>query len=181
MIHTLIGNFGQLFVIIAFVSALVAAFSFYKSVVIDDLHKKGWMTYAQGAFYVHAVAVISIVFCLYYIVYNHYFEYHYAWSHSSLQLPVHYMISCFWEGQEGSFLLWTFWNVVLGMIILNTNKVWKGPVMSIFALIQVFLTSMILGLTCGRGVFTSYRWLSPAAITILLHGPVLTRFPRVYR
>jgi len=145
MIHTLIGNFGQLFVIIAFVSALVAAFSFYKSVVIDDLHKKGWMTYAQGAFYVHAVAVISIVFCLYYIVYNHYFEYHYAWSHSSLQLPVHYMISCFWEGQEGSFLLWTFWNVVLGMIILNTNKVWKGPVMSIFALIQVFLTSMILG------------------------------------
>jgi len=145
MVHSLIGKLGQLSIIIAFVSALVAAFSFYKSVIIDDLHKKGWMTYAQGAFYIHAVSVVSVIFCLYYIVYNHYFEYHYAWSHSSLQLPVHYIISCFWEGQEGSFLLWTFWNVVLGVVILNTNKLWKGPVMSIFALIQVFLTSMILG------------------------------------
>jgi cytochrome c-type biogenesis protein CcmF len=145
MIHSLIGNLGQLSVITAFVSALVAAFSFYQSVVVDDLQKKGWMSYAQGAFYVHAVAVVSVVFCLYYIVYNHLFEYHYAWSHSSRQLPVYYMISSFWEGQEGSFLLWTFWNVVLGTVILNTNRLWKGSVMTIFALAQVFLTSMILG------------------------------------
>ena len=145
MIHSFIGNLGQLSVIVAFVSALVATFSFYKSVVVNDLDKKGWMTYAQAAFYIHAAAVVSVVFCLYYIVYNHLFEYHYAWSHSSLQLPVHYMISCFWEGQEGSFLLWIFWNVVLGIVILNTNKVWKGSVMTIFAFTQVFLTSMILG------------------------------------
>ena len=145
MIHTFIGNLGQLSVVTAFVSALVAAFSFYKSVTVDKLEKEGWIKYAQGAFYLHGAAVISIVVCLYYIVYNHYFEYHYAWSHSSRQLPVYYMISCFWEGQEGSFLLWTFWNVVLGAVIINTNKVWKGSVMTIFALVQVFLTSMILG------------------------------------
>ena len=145
MIHTFIGNLGQLSVVTAFVSALVAAFSFYKSVTVDKLEKEGWIKYAQGAFYVHGAAVISIIVCLYYIVYNHYFEYHYAWSHSSRQLPVYYMISCFWEGQEGSFLLWTFWNVVLGAVIINTNKIWKGSVMTIFALVQVFLTSMILG------------------------------------
>ncbi len=145
MIHSFIGNLGQLSVIIAFVSALVASFAFYKSVVVDDLQKPGWMSYAQGAFYVHAVAVLSVIFCLYYIVYNHYFEYHYAWSHSSRQLPVYYMISSFWEGQEGSFLLWIFWNVVLGTVVLNTNRLWKGSVMSIFALVQAFLASMILG------------------------------------
>lgn len=145
MIHTFVGNLGQLSVIIAFVSALVAAFSFYKSVVSDDLQKTGWQSYAKGAFYIHSAAVLSVVICLYYIVYNHYFEYHYAWSHSSRQLPVYYMISCFWEGQEGSFLLWIFWNVVLGIVILNTNRVWTGSVMTIFALVQGFLTSMILG------------------------------------
>ena len=145
MIHTLIGNLGQLSVVIAFVSALVAAFSFYKSVTVEEFDQKGWISYAQGAFYIHSAAVVSIIVCLYYIVYNHYFEYHYAWSHSSRELPVYYMISCFWEGQEGSFLLWTFWNVVLGAIIINTNRVWKGSVMTIFALVQVFLTSMILG------------------------------------
>jgi cytochrome c-type biogenesis protein CcmF len=145
MIHTFVGNLGQLSVIIAFVSALVAAFSFYKSVTGDDLQKTGWQSYAKGAFYIHSAAVLSVVICLYYIVYNHYFEYHYAWSHSSRQLPVYYMISCFWEGQEGSFLLWIFWNVVLGIVILNTNRVWTGSVMTIFALVQGFLTSMILG------------------------------------
>ena len=145
MIHTFIGNLGQLSVIVAFVSALVAAFSFFQSTVSNDLQKGGWLAYAKGAFYIHAAAVLMVVISLYYIVYNHYFEYHYAWSHSSRQLPVYYMISSFWEGQEGSFLLWIFWNVVLGLVILNTNKLWTGSVMTIFALVQGFLTSMILG------------------------------------
>ena len=73
MIHTLIGNLGQLSVVIAFVSALVAAFSFYKSVTVEEFDRKGWITYAQGAFYLHGAAVVSIIVCLYYIVYNHYF------------------------------------------------------------------------------------------------------------
>lgn len=41
--------------------------------------------------------------------------------------------------------MWIFWNVVLGMVILNTSRTWKAPVMTIFALVQGFLTSMILG------------------------------------
>jgi cytochrome c-type biogenesis protein CcmF len=82
---------------------------------------------------------------LYYIISNHYFEYHYAWSHSSRSLPSHYIISCFWEGQEGSFLLWIFWNALLGIILIHTNKVWEAPVMVTFALVQAFLASMILG------------------------------------
>ena len=43
------------------------------------------------------------------MILNHHYEYHYAWSHSSNDLPVYYIISSFWEGQEGSFLLWQFW------------------------------------------------------------------------
>ncbi len=145
MIHTFVGNFGHFSVILAFVSSLAAGFAFYKATVGNDLEKQGWLSYGRIAFYIHAISVVSVVACLYFIVYNHYFEYHYAWSHSSRQLPVYYMISCFWEGQEGSFLLWIFWNMVLGIVILNTNRVWKGPVMAIFALVQGFLMSMILG------------------------------------
>ena len=40
MIHTFVGNLGQLSVVTAFVSALVAAFSFYKSVTVDKLEKE---------------------------------------------------------------------------------------------------------------------------------------------
>ncbi len=112
--------------------------------------KDDWRTLARWAFYLHGAAVVGVGVCLYWIIYNHYFEYHYAWSHSSRALPLQYVISCFWEGQEGSFLLWLFWNAVLGGILIQTSgKKWEAPVMAIFAFVQVFLASMILGVVFG--------------------------------
>lgn len=66
-------------------------------------------------------------------------------------MDMKYILSCFWEGQEGSFLLWTFWNVVLGLILnrLLKNSEWEAPTMAVFALVQVFLASMILGIYIG--------------------------------
>jgi cytochrome c-type biogenesis protein CcmF len=145
MIHTFVGDLGHLFVIISFVSSLAATFAFYKLSVADPIQKTAWRRYARSVFYVHGAAVLGVAITLFYIIYNDYFEYHYAWSHSSKNLPVQYKISCFWGGQEGSFLLWMFWNTILGVILINTNKFWEGPVMTVFSLVQAFLTSMILG------------------------------------
>ncbi len=109
-----------------------------------------WRTLARWAFYLHGLAVTGVGACLYWIIYNHYFEYHYAWSHSSRALPVQYVISCFWEGQEGSFMLWLFWDALVGFILIRTaGKVWEAPMMTIFALVQAFLASMILGVVFG--------------------------------
>jgi cytochrome c-type biogenesis protein CcmF len=41
--------------------------------------------------------------------------------------------------------LWIFWNVVLGGILIFSNRSWEAPVMTVFAVVQAFLTSMILG------------------------------------
>jgi len=150
MIHTFIGNLGHLFVMAAFVSALVAATAYIlSSVSKNEIEQEGWRRYARFAFYGHALMVLGIVGSLFYIIYNHFFEYHYAWSHSSLTLPVYYMISSFWEGQEGSFLLWIFWHVILGLILIGTQKKWEVSVMAVFAMVQAFLTSMILGVVIG--------------------------------
>ena len=145
MVHYLIGNLGHFLVLLAFVSALVATYGYFRSVGSDELSKGDWLAYSRLAFYVHAISVVGIVGSLFYIINGHYFEYHYAWSHSSTTLPIHYQISTFWEGQEGSFLRWIFWHVVLGVVIINTNRFWEGSVMTIFSLVQAFLVSMILG------------------------------------
>jgi cytochrome c-type biogenesis protein CcmF len=151
IINTTVGNVGHLFVILAFVAALVAAFAFFKSTISNSLtQQEQWIKNGRAAFAVHAFAVFGIVATLFYIIYNHMFEYHYAWSHSSTRLPVHYMISSFWEGQEGSFLLWMFWHAVLGIVIIITNKFWEASVMAIFSLVQAFLTSMIMGVVIGE-------------------------------
>ena len=192
MIHNTVGQLGHFFVILSFVTALVATVAYFLSslgrrsttqaVVTEEpqlayagessfggkttkrkapskpvdkasmlaAEKDDWRTLARWAFYVHGLAILGVAVSLYWIIYNHYFEYHYAWSHSSLALPVQYMISCFWEGQEGSFLLWLFWNAVLGAILTRkSGSQWEAPMMTIFALVQAFLASMILGVVFG--------------------------------
>ncbi|MCS5490819.1 cytochrome c biogenesis protein CcsA [Algoriphagus limi] len=149
MINTFIGNFGHLMTIVAFVSALVTAFAYYQYFKANELEKKSWQRFSRISFYIHALSSTLIAFSLFEIIYNHRFEYFYAYSHSSQALPVHYMISSFWEGQEGAFILWIFWNVVLGLILIHTNKLWEAPVMIVFALVQAFLVSMILGVVVG--------------------------------
>ncbi len=149
MINTLAGNLGHLFAISSFVSALVAAWAYVKASNSHDLEADDWRKFARGAFLVHGGLVLGVVVTLFYIIYNNLFEYHYAWTHSSRSLPAYYMISSFWEGQEGSFLLWIFWHVVLGVVLIYSKNKWEAPVMAVFALVQAFLASMILGVVVG--------------------------------
>ena len=61
-------------------------------------------------------------------------------------MAMKYIFACFWEGQEGSFILWTFWHVVIGLILIKTAKSYEAPVMLMLSLVQVFLASMLLGI-----------------------------------
>lgn len=151
MLNTFIGDAGHLSVIVAFVAATVAAYSYFMAARNQPLGQSdaSWLRLGRGAFLVHGAAVLSIIVCLFGIIHGHRYEYYYAWSHSSNHLPIYYMISCFWEGQEGSFLLWIFWHVLLGLAIMKWNKLWEAPVMAVFAGVQLFLTSMILGVVFG--------------------------------
>ncbi len=146
MLHYFIGNLGHFFVITAFVSALATVFSYFRATVASDVdQKQAWLVNGKVGFFIHTVAVMGIVVTLFVIIKNHYFEYHYAYSHSDKKLPGYYLVSTFWNGQEGSFLLWMFWHAILGIIIIFTNRFWEAPVMTVFATVQAFLTSMILG------------------------------------
>lgn len=149
MINTFVGNLGHLMTIVAFVSALVSAFAYIQYFQANEIDKASWRRFSRISFYIHAASTAMIAFSLFEIIYNHRYEYFYAYSHSSKALPVHYMISSFWEGQEGAFILWAFWNVVLGVILIHTNKFWEAPVMVVFALVQAFLVSMIMGVVIG--------------------------------
>jgi len=143
--HYFIGDLGHLFVIASFVTSLISVFTYWKANSANVETKDQWLQNARVAFYLHGTAVIGVVTCLFIIIYNHYFEYHYAYSHSDSRLPLHYLISTFWNGQEGSFLLWIFWQVVLGIFLIRTQRAWEAPVMVVFGLVQAFLASMILG------------------------------------
>ncbi len=137
------GNLGHLAVVLAFGTSILATIAYFFAA--QKPLETGWQKIANTAFHVHTFSVLSIVGILFFIIHQHLFEYHYAWQHSSRELPVQYMISCFWEGQEGSFLLWIFWQMVIGNILLRTAGSWTNPVMTILMLSQIALTSMLIG------------------------------------
>ncbi len=136
-----IGNLGHFFVVLSFVSAILSAIFYTKAKEDRSVDVMlGRLFYG-----IHAIAVLGIFVTLFFIIQRHFFEYAYAYEHSSKTLPLRYMISCFWEGQEGSFLLWMVWNALLGTILIFTAKRWERGVVAIMALSQVVLTAMLLG------------------------------------
>lgn len=141
--HAWAGQLGHLLTIVSFSGALLALVSFVLHTQTKDL---GWRTVGRAAFRLHSIAVIGIVVTLFTMLFNHWFAFDYVWKHSNLEMPLRYIASCFWEGQEGSFLLWTFWTMVLGNLLIWKAKTWEGPVLAVFALVQVFLSTMLLGI-----------------------------------
>ena len=142
MAHYLIGNLGHLMIILSLVTALVSCVAYFKTIQSNDLT---WERYADWSYYGHALSLIGVLTVLFLIINKHYFEYHYAWNYSSKYLPIYYQISSFWNGQEGSFLLWMFWNAMLGLVLIKTNKFWKPSVMAVMTFTQFCLTTLILG------------------------------------
>src|SRR4051812_4858554 len=142
------GQLGHFFIILSFVASLFSAYCYIRAVYAqgrDEDARINWIILARNSFIAHTIAVIGIFAALYYIITNHLFEYNYAWQHSSRALPTKYLFSCFWEGQEGSFMLWTFWHAILGIIVMRTSKALEPRVMTIIAVIQACLATMLLG------------------------------------
>ncbi|MBL4625407.1 MAG: cytochrome c biogenesis protein CcsA, partial [Flavobacteriales bacterium] len=142
--HLWAGQLGNLFVIVSFVAVVLSTFSYFKSAG-DSEHSESWKNLGKLSFRVHSIAVLGIVGMLFFMLINNYFEYHYIWHHSSKALPLRYVFSAFWEGQEGSFILWSFWHVILGNLLIRSAKNWESTVMTVFSSVQIFLSSMILG------------------------------------
>lgn len=144
--HTFLAGLGRSFVIMAFVGAIF-------SVVTYFLHTRNpaskWNKYGRLGFLVHTIGVLGIIAVMFHLLLNHYFEFNYVWKHSNSTMPMRYILSCFWEGQEGSFLLWIVWHVILSWIFIWRKSTWEPWVMTIIALVQVFLTSMLLGIYVG--------------------------------
>jgi cytochrome c-type biogenesis protein CcmF len=145
--HLLPGQIGYFLSILSFVASLVATFSFAKAFYSKEMVEElSWKKLARTAFVIEALTVVGSFVVLFYVIYNHLFEYKYAYTHSDKNLPFEYLLSCFWEGQEGSFLLWSFWHSVLGLILIKKAKAHEAGVMMVISFAQMMLATMVIGL-----------------------------------
>nr|WP_294906126.1 cytochrome c biogenesis protein CcsA [uncultured Lacibacter sp.] len=141
------GQIGTFLAILSFVASLLATIAYFKATQSQiPSEQQAWKRIARYSFLAEIISIIGIFASLYFIISNHRFEYKYAWQHSNYQLPMEYILACFWEGQEGSFLLWSFWHCVLGAIIILREKKWEASVMTTISFMQFALATMVLGI-----------------------------------
>ncbi len=148
--HLLPGKLGHFFVVLSFVAAALACVAyFWATRRRETAAYEGWRNLGRFSFLLHGLATIGIIGSLFFILVKKYYEYQYAWANVSDDLPFRYIFSAFWKEQQGSFLLWSFWHIALGVVLMLRAGKWETPVLTVVALAETFIASMILGLYFG--------------------------------
>jgi len=148
--HLIIGFTGRILIWSSFFTISLAAICYLLSSNENRIDFRSWRFYARHLFRLHVIGIAAVLAILIYISVNHYFEYNYVWQHSSIELSIGFLISSVWAGQEGSFLLWILLQGFIGIYLLHRSKKWEMPVMTVFSVSQLILTSTVLGIKiCG--------------------------------
>ena len=151
--HLLPRYVGHAALLIAFFAAILSTVSYYLATRhrAEVLRSRSWGRLGQLSFLAHGAAVFTVIGMIFYAMLNQYYEYQYVQAHVSADLSQRYIFSAFWEGQEGSFLLWMFWHVILGYVLMVTARQWERPVIAVLGSVQVIIVSMLLGVHFGVG------------------------------
>lgn len=160
-------------------AALVASMVFYVRSLRGDDGARVWARQLYGLM-VFAVVVASAV--LMFLIITHDFRLHYVFSYSDRELPTPYLISTFWAGQEGSFLLWLLCGAVIGLPLIKFARHYEDRALllynlTLFGLLLLLLISspfrFLDGLPPGQMPFDG-QGLNP-----LLQNPWMTIHPPV--
>jgi cytochrome c-type biogenesis protein CcmF len=145
--HLLPGQLGHLCVVLSFVAALLAAVSYFIATLKRSTTQYlSWRNLGRFAYLFHGLATFGIIGMLFWVLTGKMYEYQYAWANISDDLPTRYVFSAFWKEQQGSFLLWSFWHIILGIVLMVRAGKWETPVLAVIALAEALIASMLLGL-----------------------------------
>ena len=128
---------GRFLVALALASSLLSTLAFVR----------GNIQLGRRAFLTHAGSTLGVIALIFLLFFGHRYEFEYIWKHLNNEMPMRFVLSAFWGGQEGGFLLWMFWHNVLALFVLRRADSWQREVMAVLSAIEAFLSVMLLGLS----------------------------------
>ncbi|MDL2123300.1 MAG: cytochrome c biogenesis protein CcsA [Deltaproteobacteria bacterium] len=135
-------NFGDILIWLA-LFALSVSSAGYIVLCRKKEHKAATMAARIGFVSFAAFMTIASIHLMLLIL-NHDFTYSYIVQYSSRDLALEYLISSFWAGQEGSFLLWVLLGSWLGLLLMFRARKMEQHVMLIYNLNNIFLTILLI-------------------------------------
>ena len=131
---------GTIAIWIAFTAALISTCFYFASVT-----KQRGLQMARMSFFISVISVIAASVLLMLYILQHQFEYNYIASYSSRNLPIALLVTTFWAGQEGSFLLWALFAAIIGLILqrYTMRKELEDEAMTAYSFMLAFLLLLI--------------------------------------
>lgn len=143
----MLGLIGKALLNASFIFSLFASIVYFLSARKNDsrLFVIGNTLFGLKTLFITAASGILV-----YLIIKHQFQYYYVFNYSSIDMPLKYLISAFYGGQEGSFMLWIVISGIIGLGLMKwTKDPYKAPVLFFMTFTQVFLLSMIIGWKFG--------------------------------
>ncbi len=140
-------TFGSIILFIALGAAVFSLWSYLRASLLElRLQKKsdGHRRRARIAFLLltGALSAASALLLSHFLYYR--FEFEYVAHYSSLDLPFGYLISAFWAGQEGTFLLWALLTALFGIIFYKTSRQLENVGMIVVISVEIFFLLILL-------------------------------------
>ncbi|HCV41872.1 MAG TPA: cytochrome C biogenesis protein, partial [Bacteroidetes bacterium] len=134
---------GSILIKLAFVTSLLSVMCYFQ---VHLQRNDRFLKWARIFFHTTVVTVMVTSAFLLYLILTHQFQYTYVWSYSGRELSIPLLISTFYAGQEGSFMLWTLFTSLIGVFLLqdSAKKGYEPQVMTVYGLIELSLLLMLL-------------------------------------
>jgi cytochrome c-type biogenesis protein CcmF len=138
-------NTGQWFAWLAFFASIVSASAW----LVAATGRDAALPVAKTAFRIQWLALLGGAAFLWFILFNHRFEFQYVHDYSSRAMPRRFVYAAFWGGQEGTFLLWGLLTTSLGLVLMRWNDR-KRPTAMFFMNLPLLMLTLV---TVMRGPF----------------------------
>ncbi|NUN71292.1 MAG: cytochrome c biogenesis protein CcsA [Bacteroidetes bacterium] len=135
--------FGAALIKIAFAASIISTFLYF---VVHRNPSDTVRTFARWFYEIAVGGVVVASGMLLYLILTHQFQYYYVWNYSSTDLPLSLLISTFYAGQEGSFMLWALYTGLIGLVLLRytAKRGYEAEFMAVFSAIFTFLILMLV-------------------------------------
>ncbi len=114
----MLAHLGDYFIYTATACALFSAILY----LMAWRGREGVLDKARHFFRFATAFVVAATALLLYMILTHDFSVIYVFQYSSSDLPLYYLISTLWGGQEGTFLLWLSLAGVMGLVMMRTAR-----------------------------------------------------------
>ncbi len=126
---------GNLLLYLAFASCVIALGGYFLRVI----GRPEYLSLGRRAYITFVGLTVALSALLLYEILTHNFQIEYVSDYSSTDLPFFLLVSTFWAGQAGTFLLWVLFTALLGLFIYKRKDPQAQIAMFYYMLGAIFL------------------------------------------